>query len=101
MLQRTVNNARKISLLNDMLQKTTMYRINQSVCGQVVLPLTIILTSATMDLYGGECRSRSDCTYVQSVLDLPSPLLDHYFLSTKYHPVPSNKLPCVCLIAGT
>ena len=43
--------------------------------------LTHNLTFVTMDFLYGECRARLACTYVQSDLALPSPLLYHYFLS--------------------
>ena len=42
--------------------------------------------------FEGDCKSRLACTYVQSNLDLHSPLLYRYFLWKKYHPMPCNQL---------
>ena len=49
-----------------------------------------ILQFQTMDLFSGECRARSACTYAQSDLALHYPLVYHQFLSTK--PVPKQAL---------
>ena len=45
----------------------------------------------------GECKARSDCTYVQSDVALYTPMLYHYFLLRKSHLTPYNKLKSVCL----
>ena len=51
--------------------------------------LHLNLALATIGSFNGECRARSDCTYVQSDLVLHSPLLNQYFSinETKPHPV--------------
>ena len=43
-----------------------------------IIILTLILPVRAMALFCGECRPRSDCTYVQSDLALHSPQIYHY-----------------------
>ena len=51
-----------------------------------------------MDLFFGEYRARSACTYVQADLALHSPLFYHYSLSLsmKPYPMPFNQVKYVC-----
>ena len=60
--------------------------------------LTLILPFVTMHSFSGECRARSASTYVQFDLALHSPLLLHYFLPYKTHPLPFDKLKFVSVI---
>ena len=65
---------------------------------QTARTLTFILKPANMDLFCGECRARSDCTYVQSYLDLHSPQPYPEILSTKAYPMTFNELKSVFVI---
>ena len=52
--------------------------------------VTLVLPNATMNLFCGECRARSDCTYVQSDLALHSPLRYLNFFENE-PPLPHNQ----------
>ena len=61
---------------------------------------TLILSFVTKRLSWGECRSRSDCTYVQSDLGLHSPRFYRVFLSLKSPLMQFYQLKYVCEIVN-